>query len=81
MTPLQKNTMNATQDAARHIDSDAEIVAKHANAGVGFLGNDFFDIVGTVDPNGFEAARQKDYKVEFVKTQSGETCTRFVLEN
>jgi len=72
--------MKATQDAARHVDSDAEIVAKHAHAEVGMIGHDFFDIVGTVSPSGFAAARQKDYKVRFVKTESGEPCTRFVLE-
>ena len=73
--------MTELQDPARHIDSDAEIVAKHANAEVDTVGNDYFNIVGTIDPDGFEAARQKDYVVSRVMTLGGEPCTRFVLES
>jgi len=68
-------------DPARHIDSDAEIVAKHAKAEVDTIGHDYFNIVGTISPNGFEAARQKGYVVSRVMTLGEEPCTRFVLDN
>jgi len=74
-------TMSATQDAARHVDSDAEIVAKHAKAEVGMIGDDFFDILGSVSPKGFRAAESKDYRVEFVGKEGSQPCTRFVLDN
>jgi len=48
---------DALQDPAQHVDSDQQIVAKHAGAEAGHFGTDFFDIIGTVDPDGFEAAR------------------------
>jgi len=73
--------MTELQDPARHIDSDAEIVAKHANAEVDMVGHGYFNLVGTIDPDGFEAARQKDYVVSRVMTLGGEPCTRFVLES
>jgi len=73
--------MNATQDAARHVDSDAEIVAKHANAEVGMIGDDFFDILGSIKPKGFRAAESKDYRVEFIGVEGDQPATRFVLDN
>jgi len=69
---------DALQDPAQHVDSDQQIVAKHAGAEAGHFGTDFFDIIGTVDPDGFEAARQKGYQVHFVATEGGDPCTRFV---
>jgi len=73
--------MSATQDAARHVDSDAEIVAKHANAEVGMIGDAFFDILGSVNPKGVRAAESKGYRVATIGVEGNQPCTRFVLDN
>ena len=68
-------------DPARHIDSDAEIVAKHANAEVDHVGSDYFNIKGTIDRKGFKAAQSKGYVPTRVMKFRDKPCTRFVLES
>ena len=84
MTNPAQTTMTDTtplDDPARHVDDDAEMVAGHADADVGMVGDDFFDVEGSIGPKGFKGAQSKGYRVERVGTVAGgKPCTRFVLD-